>query len=225
MGAGGIVADAAEEFVEGLKGDGFAFATDGAEDELGVGGIGGEYAGGGFGVAGGDAEGRVVKEGALEADAVIREGFHEGDEGRAILGAEADLAEAGAEVATGGEVAVAEAGRCEGAVRVVGWGGGEEGIAEGVEGVEAGVGGEGADGGAEEAEVTGVSGAETAAGFVRERGGGEFGAMMALRELGAAVLEVAEALLFEGGEGLLVAFEELVNAGIVGDESGFVGLD
>lgn len=49
--------------------------------------------------------------------------------------------------------------------------------------------------------------------------------MMALGALGAAVLEVAEALLLEGGEGLLVAFEELVDAGVVGDEGGFVGLD
>ena len=84
MGAGAIVADAAEEFVEGLEGDGFAFAADGgdvgpavdgAEDEPRVGGIGGEDAGGGFGVAGGDAEGRMVKGGALEADAVIGEGL------------------------------------------------------------------------------------------------------------------------------------------------------
>ena len=48
---------------------------------------------------------------------------------------------------------------------------------------------------------------------------------MALGTLGTAVLEIAEALLFEGREGLLVAFEEPVDAGIVGDEGGFVGLD
>ena len=48
---------------------------------------------------------------------------------------------------------------------------------------------------------------------------------MALGALGCAVLERAEALLLEGGEGLLVAFEEAVDAGIVRDEGGFVGLD
>ena len=116
MGAGTIVSDAAEEFVEGLEGDGFAFAADGrdvspavdgAEDELGVGGVGSEDAGGGFGVAGGYAEGRMVEGGALEADAVVGEGLHEGDDGGAILRAEADLADAGAEVAAGGKIALA----------------------------------------------------------------------------------------------------------------------
>ncbi len=260
MGAGAIVADAAEEFVEGLEGDGFALAADGgdvgpavdgAEDELGVGGIGGQDAGGGFDVAGGDAEGRMVKGSALEADSVVGEGFHEGDDGVAFLGAEADSADAGTEVPVGGEVAVAgvkvhdlfegglaavvevgsgefdvaEAGGFEGTVCVVGLGGFEERLAEGVEGVEARVIGEGGDGGAEETGVAGVGGVEAAGGSVGDRGGGEFGALVALGALDAAVLEVAEALLFEGGEGLSVAFKELVDAGVVGDEGGFVGLD
>ena len=201
MSARAIVADAAEEFVEGLERDGFAFAADGgdegpavdgAEDELGVGSIRGQDAGGGFSVAGGDAEGRVVKGSALEADAVVSEGLHKGDDGGSFLLAEADSADARAEVAAGGEVAlapvkvhdlfegglaavvevgtgefnVAKTGRLEGAARIVGLGGGEERLAEGVEGVEAGVIGEGGDGGAEEAEVTGIGGVEAAAACV-----------------------------------------------------------
>lgn len=174
MGAGAIVADAAEEFVEGLQGNGFAFAADGgdvgpavdgAEDEPGVSGVGSEDAGGGFGVAGGDAEGRMVKGGALEADAVVGESLHERDYGSLFLGSEADAADSGAEVAAGGEVAVAavevhdlfEGGLAavvevgsgefdvaeprgfERSVCVVGVGGVEERVAEWVEGVEAGV--------------------------------------------------------------------------------------
>ena len=116
MGARAIVADAAEEFVKGLEGGGCALAADGgdvgpavdgAEDELGVGGIRGQDAGGGFGVAGGDAEGGVVKRRALEADAIVSEGFEEGNDGDAVLGVNANLADAGAEVASGGEVALA----------------------------------------------------------------------------------------------------------------------
>ena len=197
IGAGAIVADAAEEFVEGLKGDRFALAADGgdvgpavngAEDELGVGGIGCEDAGGGFGVAGGDAKSGVVKGGALEADAIVGEGFQEGDDGGAVLRVEADLADAGAEIAVGGEVAlagvevhdlfegglasvvevgpgkfnVAEAGGFEGTVRIIGLSRVEERLAEGVEGVEVGVVGEGGDGSAEEAGVAERRGEECA---------------------------------------------------------------